>query len=101
MSACACRASRPRIVWPSAATWPIASDSIVQGGFPGANITAIDPQFDDVANGDYRLAAGSPAIDAGVNANMPSIPGTEFDVAGNPLIVDGLGANYLLRRGAG
>ncbi|MEJ2637046.1 MAG: FlgD immunoglobulin-like domain containing protein, partial [Calditrichia bacterium] len=36
----------------------------------GNNVTA-DPMFVDGANGDYRLLAGSPAIDAGVDVGLP------------------------------
>jgi hypothetical protein len=39
--------------------------SDVQGGFPGPGNIAADPLFVDPVNGDYRLAPGSPCIDAG------------------------------------
>jgi predicted outer membrane repeat protein len=40
--------------------------SIVEGGYAaGMNVTTSDPLFLDAANGNYELAAGSPAIDAG------------------------------------
>jgi len=52
---------------------------------PG-NISA-DPLFVDAANGDLRLQAGSPCIDAGTNAAIPD--GITTDLAGNPRIVDG------------
>ena len=44
-----------------------------------------DPGFVDVANGDYRLASGSPCIDAGANAFVQG----DRDLAGNPRLVNG------------
>ena len=43
------------------------------------------PGFVDAANGDYRLAAGSPCIDAGDNSYVTS----DKDLAGNSRIVNG------------
>src|SRR5690606_32932207 len=44
----------------------LLAHSVVQGGFPaGSNILDADPDFADAASGDYALASGSPAIDAG------------------------------------
>lgn len=48
-----------------------------------------DPLFEDAVNGDYRLQAGSPCIDAGDNASVPDWLTT--DCAYNPRIVDGDG----------
>ena len=45
-----------------------------------------DPGFVDAANGDYRLAAGSPCIDAGDNSYVT----TTTDLAGNVRIVNGM-----------
>ncbi|AXG69937.1 concanavalin A-like lectin/glucanases superfamily protein [Kordia sp. SMS9] len=39
-------------------------------GLSGTNITSANPMFVDDANADYSLAAGSPAINAGNNANV-------------------------------
>jgi len=51
------------------------------------NIVGVDPQFVDFAGGDYRLAAGSPAINAGNNAFAAGI---QYDLAGNPRIMGGI-----------
>ena len=63
--------------------------SLVQGGFPGppgpGNIDT-DPLFVDPDNGDYRLSAGSPCIDAGDNTAVPA--GITTDLDGNPRFVD-------------
>ena len=55
------------------------SDGTVSGFVGG------DPQFVDAANGDYRLASGSPCIDAGSNSFVQG----DRDLAGNPRIVNG------------
>jgi hypothetical protein len=45
--------------------------SLVEGGHPGGtNIIELDPRFIDPADGDFRLASHSPAIDAGNNADV-------------------------------
>jgi hypothetical protein len=62
--------------------------SDVQGGWSGAgshNIDA-DPLFIDPDNGDLRLSAGSPCIDAGDNAAVPE--DITVDLDGNPRFVD-------------
>jgi len=61
--------------------------SDVQGGWPGmANIDA-DPWFVDAGAGNFRLASGSPCIDAGDNTAVPALVITDLD--GNPRIADG------------
>jgi len=56
--------------------------SDIQGrGFGETNIDA-DPMFVDSDNGDFRLQAGSPCIDAGHNWAIAGI--TEIDLDGNP-----------------
>ena len=49
------------------------------------NVYVGDPGFVDAANGDYRLAAGSPCIDAGDNSYVT----TTTDLAGNARIANG------------
>jgi hypothetical protein len=53
------------------------------------NVNA-NPMFVDAASNDYRLSAGSPAINAGDTATEPPVfPGdsnTSFDLAGNPRV---------------
>jgi len=62
--------------------------SDVQAGWTGSggnNIDA-DPAFVDPVSGDYRLAAGSPCIDAADNTVIPAA--VETDLAGHPRFVD-------------
>jgi hypothetical protein len=47
-----------------------------------------EPQFADSGNGDYRLSAGSPCVDAGDN---DSVPADVCDLDGNARIYDGDG----------
>lgn len=61
--------------------------SIIQSGYPAAwvcdHVSTNDPLFIDAAGGNLRLAANSPAIDAGDNTvTNPALPLTDFD--GNP-----------------
>jgi len=71
------------------------TNSIVQGGFAGGSgLLDADPQFADPAGGDYRLTAGSPALDAGANSALPA-DATDLDNDGDtsePLPL-GLGGN--------
>ncbi|MHC4220110.1 MAG: choice-of-anchor Q domain-containing protein, partial [Planctomycetota bacterium] len=60
--------------------------SNVQGGVPGPGNIAADPKFVDPGNGDYRLSAGSPCIDAGNNNAIANLADTDFD--GNPRFAD-------------
>jgi hypothetical protein len=45
----------------------------------GINCLAKDPQITDIANGGYRIAFGSPCIDAGDNKAIPDIVNTDID----------------------
>lgn len=61
-----------------------------------ANVTDVgDAGFVDAATGDYRLAPGSPLIDAGDPTTLAGL-----DFAGNPLIADGNG-DGIARRDVG
>jgi len=71
---------------------PTSSLSIIQGGEAGGN--GSDPLFVDSANGDYRLAAESPALDLGEVGTLPSDAldlDEDLDVV-EPLPLDLLGA---------
>jgi len=60
--------------------------SLVQGGFAGQGNLGADPQFSNAAAGDYSLGAGSPAIDAGDNTQVPA--GVVLDLAREARFVD-------------
>ncbi len=62
------------------------SYSDVRGGWPGEGNIEAYPKFVDPDNGDYRLAPGSPCIDAGDNDAVPKDITTDLD--GNPRFVD-------------
>jgi len=51
---------------------PVVTYSIVQNGIAGAGNLDQDPMFADVAAGDLRLSATSPAIDSGNNSVIPA-----------------------------
>lgn len=56
------------------------SSSNVQGGYAGTGNIDVEPMFVDAANGDFRLQAESPVIDAGTSdADAPTT-----DIAGTP-----------------
>ncbi len=94
------------IVWGNQLSgWGIGGSfhhSLVQGGFPaGTGNIDLDPRFTDPANGDYTLASGSPAIDAGDNG-VVGLDTYDFDgdgdttealpdLAGNPRQQDDAG----------
>jgi hypothetical protein len=58
------------------------SYSNVQGGWPGIGNLNADPLFLNPGAGDFRLAAGSPCIDAGHNWAIAGL--TDTDVDGYP-----------------
>jgi hypothetical protein len=51
---------------------PAVEHSVVQGGWPGTGNLDADPAFVDPPAHDYRLSAGSVAIDAGTNLRLPA-----------------------------
>ena len=61
------------------------------GGLGGSGNIGSNPQFNNAANGDYRLSddATSPCVEAGDNSEVPF--GVETDLDGAPRIVDGDG----------
>ncbi len=61
---------------------PNVTFSNVEGGWPGTGNINVDPLFVDPDNGDYRLQADSPCIDAGHNWAIAGIVDTDLD--GNP-----------------
>ena len=60
--------------------------SDVQGVWPGKGNITVDPLFADIPAGDYRLSAGSPAIDAADNDSVPV--GLVADLDGLPRFLD-------------
>ena len=59
------------------------------GDIDAHNLVGVDPWFIDAANGDWRLTAGSPAIDVGENVPQVSYAGA-LDLAGNRRIQNGI-----------
>ncbi len=70
----------------------VATHSIIEGGFAGAGNLGADssdePIFVNRAGGDYRLAEGSPGIDAADSTAWPANLDTDFN--GNPRVVNAL-----------
>ncbi|MDO5309504.1 MAG: choice-of-anchor Q domain-containing protein [Planctomycetia bacterium] len=62
------------------------------GNIVGAPLTPVDPLFTDVANGDFTLASGSLAINAGVNSYAYGPDGVrlKFDLNSNERIIGGV-----------
>ncbi len=80
---------RNSIIWnPNSSPTSIASgnsvsNSIVKGGYAGGtNILSVDPLFVDRTGDNFRLQASSPALDIGVNADVP-LDTTDIDNDGN------------------
>ncbi|MCP3905271.1 MAG: right-handed parallel beta-helix repeat-containing protein [Planctomycetes bacterium] len=84
---------RNSIFWgnaPEQLNGPVEPDvaySIVEGGWSGPGNLDADPLFVQPGSDNVRLAFGSPALDAGSNAEVPS--DVETDLAGDPRIQNG------------
>ena len=59
-------------IYTDPASSPTVTYSCVQGGYTGEGNIATDPLFVDAANGELRLQAASPCIDAGTADGAPS-----------------------------
>ncbi len=70
-------------IYNSAGATSTITNSIVQGGYPGAGNLNADPLFVDEANGNFGLQSCSPAIDAGDN----TANGLNVDLGHNPRLV--------------
>ena len=66
---------------------PNVTYSDVQGDWAGTGNINADPGFVNAAVGNLRLSPGSPCIDKGSNAAVPS--GITADLDGSPRIIDG------------
>jgi len=55
----------------------------VQGGFAGTENFNLPPGFLDLTAGDFRLAVGSPCIDAGRDTSSGEFGGVTYDIEGN------------------
>ncbi|KAF5067030.1 Carboxypeptidase regulatory-like domain protein [anaerobic digester metagenome] len=82
------------IIWGESQTSTVAGtgtlivvNSDVKGGVSGTGNINANPDFADVASGNYRIPGTSPAIDAGSNALLPS--GVTVDLDENNRIFDG------------
>ncbi|MEM7200475.1 MAG: right-handed parallel beta-helix repeat-containing protein [Planctomycetota bacterium] len=79
------------ILWGNSAGAQVATSGAavdycaIEGGHPGLGNIDADPSFVDAQQGDYRLAAGSPCVDAG----DPAGPFGGVDLAGMPRHLDG------------
>ncbi len=67
---------------------PTVIYSIVKGGYAGSGNIDEDPLFEDSAAQDFHLQEGSPAINTGSNAAIPS--GITTDIDGNTRIFKGI-----------
>jgi len=81
---------RNGIVWDNSPTGIVGANATSytchQGALAGAGNIVLDPGFVDAADGDLRLAAGSPCVDAGNTTLLVSSVATDFD--GEPRAVN-------------
>jgi len=63
-----------------------ATYSLIEAGYPGPGNIDADPLFVDPDNGDFRVSADSPCIDAGDNTAVPQDITTDLD--GNPRFLE-------------
>jgi len=67
---------------------PVIFFSNIQGGYDTLSVMQLEPVFSDTSSGDFRLAYGSPCIDAGdpdtLDLNLPLC-----DLDGNSRLTDG------------
>lgn len=75
-----------------------AEASLIEGGFGGTGVFDADPGFANSGAGDYTLAAGSPAIDAGDGAFLSVAH--PLDLAGNARVTGGAPDLGAYERGA-
>jgi hypothetical protein len=73
-------------IWNSDESVVIITYSCINGGQEGEGNIDADPMFVDAENGNYRIAPGSPCIDAGNNTAVP--PEITTDLDGNPRFRD-------------
>mgnify|MGYP005638622975 CR=1 FL=1 len=70
--------------------WAVLSNNIINGYTGYWNTVSdnliVDPEFFDVANGDFHVTMGSPAINAGLNTAVTDPEATDLD--GNPRILN-------------
>ncbi|MBN2416342.1 T9SS type A sorting domain-containing protein [bacterium] len=71
---------------------PNITNCNIQGGYASTPVMDSDPLFQDMAGGNYRLAAGSPCIDAGAPAPVPLVT----DLDGRYRVHDGDGNGSVL-----
>jgi hypothetical protein len=64
--------------------WKPGGSPLIQNLIPHASSKKADPRFADAGKGDFRLSAGSPALDVGV-ADGTAALGYQADLEGNPV----------------
>ena len=85
MTNCILWNNSPNEIYNKFSATPAINYSIVKGGYAGTGNLNINPLFIDSSSGNIRLQKGSPAINAGNSAAIPS--GIITDLDGNPRII--------------